>query len=57
MVIVMMMMAILKNAISLFAVCRLCRGMPADEGRQEVSRFMLDPYCFACRNAGSDILG
>ena len=35
------MMAILKNAIFLFAFCSLCSGIPADEGRQEVSRFML----------------
>ena len=35
------MMAISKNAIFLFAFCSLCSGMPADEGRQEVSRFML----------------
>ena len=35
------MMAILKNAIFLFAFCSLCSRIPADEGRQEVSRFML----------------
>ena len=35
------MMAILKNVTFLFAFCSLCSGIPADEGRQEVSRFML----------------